>query len=119
MKIIGGEKVTSEETKPVAVTTVRIDRTTASMGSFDWKQEQKTDFTLVNTGNKPLIIHTINTSCGCTTVDFPKKPVRPGEEAVLHVSYKAEHEGYFNKTITVYCNVEFSPIKLKITGTGR
>ena len=37
---------------------------------------------------------------------------------VLNVIYKAEHPEYFDKTITVYCNVETSPIVLRITGNA-
>jgi hypothetical protein len=32
----------------------------------------------------------------------------------LEVTYKAEHPEHFNKTITVYCNIESSPLVLKI-----
>ena len=32
------------------------------------------------------------------------------------VSYKADHPEHFNKTITVYCNAESSPILLRIAG---
>ena len=32
----------------------------------------------------------------------------------LEVIYKAEHPEHFNKTITVYCNIESSPLVLKI-----
>ncbi|WP_310591258.1 DUF1573 domain-containing protein [Bacteroides stercoris] len=30
------------------------------------------------------------------------------------MTYKAEHPEHFNKTITVYCNIESSPLVLKI-----
>ena len=51
-------------------------------------------------------------------MDYSKELVQPGNETVLNVTYKAEHPEYFDKTITVYCNVETSPIVLRITGNA-
>ena len=106
-----------DESKAIR-TKVDIDKTSVSLGSFDWKKEQKATFVLKNTGGKPLVAEYVNTSCGCTSVDYSKEPVQPGKEMVLNVTYKAEHPEYFDKTITVYCNVETSPIVLRITGNA-
>lgn len=97
-------------------TKVYIKHTNISLGRFDWKQEQNVVFTLENTGKELLTIEDVNTSCGCTEVTYPKEPIRPGNSISLNVTYKAEHPGYFDKTITVNCNVEISPIVLRITG---
>ena len=106
-----------DESKVVR-TKVDVGKTSVALGSFDWEKEQKTTFVLKNTGNKPLVVEYVNTSCGCTSVDYSKEPVQPGKEMILNVTYKAEHPEYFDKTITVYCNVETSPIVLKITGNA-
>ena len=98
---------------------VGIGQMTVSLGSFDWKKEQKATFILKNTGNHPLVIEHVNTSCGCTTVDYPEEPVRPRDSISLQVTYKADHPEHFNKTIIVYCNAESSPLRLKISGTAK
>jgi len=36
----------------------------------------------------------------------------------LNVKYKAEHPEYLDKTIIVYCNVDSSPIRLRIWGNA-
>jgi len=118
LKIIQGEEVEQKDESKVIRTKVDIGKTSVSLGNFDWEKEQKTTFVLKNTGNKPLVVEYVNTSCGCTSVDYSKEPVQPGEEMVLNVIYKAEHPEYFDKTITVYCNVETSPIVLRITGNA-
>lgn len=69
-------------------------------------------------GNTPLVIQEVNTSCGCTSVSYSEKPIDVGHRLRLQVTYKAEHPGYFDKTITVYCNVTQSPIKLRINGNA-
>ena len=116
LKIIQGEKVAQEKETEVINTKVAIDKTSISLGRFDWQKEQKVTFTLKNTGNKPLVVQDINTSCGCTSVSYSKEPVQPGRELNLEVTYKAEHPEHFNKTLTVYCNTESSPLILKIMG---
>ena len=97
-------------------TKINLDKTSISLGRFDWQKEQKTTFTLKNAGDKPLVVQEVNTSCGCTSVSYSKEPVQPGRELNLEVTYKAEHPEHFNKTITVYCNTESSPLILKIMG---
>ena len=115
-KIIQGEKVERDKGTEVMKTKINIDKTSISLGRFDWQKEQKVTFTLKNTGNKPLVVQDINTSCGCTSVSYSKEPVQPGRELNLEVTYKAEHPEHFNKTLTVYCNTESSPLILKIMG---
>lgn len=100
-------------------TKVEIDKTAVSMGSFDWQEEQKATFTLKNIGDKPLAIQDVTTSCGCTTVSYPKEPVQPGRETTLEVVYKAEHPEHFDKTVTVYCNADNAPLTLKIGGDAK
>ena len=118
LKIIQGEKIGRKDISKKIQTEVSIDKTSFSFGKFDWKEEQKTTFTLKNVGNKPLFIQEVTTSCGCTTVTYSKEPVRPGKETIFEVGYKAEEPGYFNKTITVYCNAKISPLTLKISGSA-
>ena len=119
LKIIQGEKIGSINESNVLNTMVDIDKTAASLGDFAWQEERKATFILKNMGNKPLFISDVTTSCGCTSVDYSKEPVNPSESLRLHVIYKADHPGYFSKMITVYCNADASPIRLKISGNAK
>lgn len=117
MKIIMGDK--APKTKEEIKTRAEAEVTLIDLGKFDWKTEQKSIFKLKNTGTNPLIIVDIATSCGCISTAFSKEPVAPGKEAEVTVTYKADHPEHFNKTITVYCNTEDSPVAMKITGTAQ
>ncbi len=119
LKVLQGEEVEYKKNIKVIKTKVGIGQMAVSLGSFDWKKEQKATFILKNTGNHPLVIEHVNTSCGCTTVDYPEEPVRPRDSISLQVTYKADHPEHFNKTIIVYCNAESSPLRLKISGTAK
>ena len=97
-------------------TTVSLDTTTISLGKFPWQEEQQATFKLKNTGDELLVIHDVVTSCGCLQVDYSQEPVRPGKEAVLRLTYKADYAGYVSKTVQVYCNAEDSPVKFWVKG---
>ena len=118
LKIIQGKPLRDESEDKQVVTTVSLESTVLSMGDFAWQEEQQGTFRLKNTGEKPLVIQDVVTSCGCLTVDYPQEPVMPGKEAVIGVTYKADSPGYFNKAVTVYCNAENSPIKLRVSGNA-
>lgn len=115
LNIILGDKA-PKQSDPKNRTKITMNTPQTDLRKFNWKEEQTVHFTLNNVGEKPLIIDQVNTSCGCTTVDYSKEPVRPGNSLDIQVKYKADTPGYFNKTITVYCNAELSPVKFSITG---
>ena len=116
LKIIQGEISGQTKEAEAIMTEVAIDKTSISLGRFNWQKEQKATFSKKNTGNRPLAVQDVDTSCGCTSVSYSKEPVQPGGELKLGVTYTAEHPEHFNKTITVYCNMESSPLVLKIMG---
>lgn len=115
LNIIQGKSSIPNEREEIR-TEIFIKDKSLFLGKFDWQQEQKAVFTLTNTGINPLVVNHANTSCGCTTVHYSLKPVRPGDSLLLHVTYKADHPEHFAKTITVYCNAKPSPVILRITG---
>ena len=116
LKIIQGKPLQDDSKDKQVMTTVSLEATALSMSDFAWQEERQGTFRLKNTGEKPLVIQDIVTSCGCLTVDYSQEPVMPGKEAVLRMTYKADSPGYFNKVVTVYCNVEDSPIRLRVSG---
>ena len=115
--IIQGENVYSNNKN--RKTEVNMKNRNFPLGIFGWQQEKSAKFVLENTGDQPLVIDDVVTSCGCVTVDYLKEPVRPNDTISLFVTYKAEQPGHFDKTIKVYCNAESSPVLLKITGDAR
>lgn len=75
-------------------------------------------FEFTNTGSAPLIINRVNPTCGCTSSNYTKQPVQPGEKGFISAEYNpANRPGPFDKTIRVYSNsVENSNIVLRIKG---
>lgn len=75
-------------------------------------------FEFTNTGDAPLVINNVQSSCGCTVPSFPKEPIMPGKTGKIEVKYNM-NPGPIRKTITVECNavnVDEGRVALKIKG---
>jgi len=78
--------------------------------SFDFGEIQQGDkvehiFKFENTGNQPLIITNVQTTCGCTASEWPREPILPGESANLKVNFdSAGKYGIQHKIISVISN---------------
>jgi len=69
-------------------------------------------FKFKNVGNEPIIIKDVKPSCGCTTPDWPKKPIMPGESSEIRATYNSENRmGGFNKAIRIISNAK-TPTKI-------
>ena len=76
-------------------------------------------FEFTNTGDEPLIIKDVKSTCGCTVPDKPKEPIMPGKTGEIPVKYNM-NPGPINKTITVESNAVNKTngrVPLKIKGT--
>lgn len=81
-------------------------------------QGDKTEFAFVftNTGDEPLIIQEVRSSCGCTVPAWTKEPIMPGKSGQILVQYNSNIIGKFNKQITVLSNAKNGMISLRIMG---
>ncbi len=76
-----------------------------------------TVFEFTNTGDAPLIIQRVSASCGCTTPDWTKTPIEPGEKGTVSASYNPiGRPGAFSKDVYVYSNASNEMERLTITG---
>ena len=90
--------------------------TSIDFGEIVYKKPVTAEFIFKNPGLVPIVINDVKTSCGCTVADFPKQPVVSGQEGKILVTFDAETEGQFSKTITVYSNTDGSITQLFIRG---
>ena len=72
-----------------------------------------TMFRFVNEGDSPLIIKKIHKSCSCTTANYSRRPVLPGESGEIKIKYEPHkvEPGKFHRVIQIYTN-ESSKVKL-------
>ena len=75
-------------------------------------------FEFTNTGDAPLIISNVQSTCGCTVPSKPTDPILPGKTGKIDVKYNM-HTGPIRKTIMVESNavnVEGGKVAIKIVG---
>lgn len=73
-------------------------------------------FEFTNTGNAPLIISNVKSTCGCTVPKKPDGPIMPGETGEISVKYDTNRVNPIRKTITVTSNADTPSVALKIKG---
>ncbi|WP_338732940.1 DUF1573 domain-containing protein [Mangrovimonas cancribranchiae] len=73
-------------------------------------------FEFTNTGNAPLVISNVKSSCGCTVPEKPKGPILPGKTGEIKVKYDTNRVMPIRKTITVTSNADTPTVALKIKG---
>ena len=62
-------------------------------------------FKFKNTGNQPLVLSNVATTCGCTATDWPRDPIMPGKSGTIKAQFNSAGKLYQqNKVITVYSN---------------
>ena len=63
------------------------------------------DYIVKNIGNSDLLISSAKGSCGCTVPKWPKEPIRPGDEAVIKVTFDSKGKtGKQSKRVTLMTN---------------
>ncbi|MCX7547911.1 DUF1573 domain-containing protein [Xanthomarina sp. F1114] len=85
-------------------------------GTIDKGADGVRVFEFTNTGNAPLIISKVNSSCGCTVPKKPEGPILPGETGEIQVKYDTNRVMPIRKTITVISNADTPTVALKIKG---
>ena len=80
-------------------------------------------FTFTNISSEPLVIHNVISSCGCTTPEWTREPVRPGATGTIQATFSNDQGPYpFDKTLTVYVGVGRSsldrPVVLRLRGVS-
>lgn len=70
-------------------------------------------YRFTNTGTAPLVIISVsNGGCGCTSPEFPKKPIAPGETGVITIHFNpATFRGEVKRQVTVKTNAGRKKLK--------
>ena len=128
------DKIAQLETNNTAVTPVNAQATQtadpATLGQFEFP-EMEYDFgninegqvvehlfKFTNNGQAPLVISNITASCGCTSPDWSKAPVKPGEEGFVKVVFNSSSKsGAQAPTVSIQANTNPTVTRLRLKGT--
>jgi len=95
---------------------IEFKDTTIDYGTIEKGADGVRTFEFTNTGEAPLIISKVSSSCGCTVPKKPKGPIMPGDTGEIQVKYDTKRVMPIRKTITVISNAKTPTVALKIKG---
>ncbi|GAB1856728.1 DUF1573 domain-containing protein [Flavobacteriaceae bacterium MHTCC 0001] len=98
------------------VAKIEFKETTIDYGTIEKGADGVRTFEFTNTGDAPLIISNVKSSCGCTIPSKPKDPIMPGKTGEIKVKYDTNRVNPIRKTVTVTSNAETPIVALKIKG---
>ena len=64
----------------------------ADFGSVEPRSIVSRDIRIVNNTNEPIVLLDYETTCRCTTLEFDRKPIAVGEEAVAVLTFDSRGE---------------------------
>ncbi len=98
------------------VAKIEFKSDTIDYGTIEKGSDGVRVFKFTNTGDAPLIISKVSSSCGCTVPKKPKGPILPGKTGEIQVKYDTNRVNPIRKTITVISNADTPTVALKIKG---
>ena len=102
----------------IAQPQIVFDNTTHDFGSFEEEIGPVThEFKFFNTGNEPLLITNVRTTCGCTASEYTREPIAPNDSGSVKVTYNPKgRPGRFSKPVYVTTNASEGRETLHIKG---
>lgn len=95
---------------------LEFDKKEHDFGEIEAKTPVETTFKYTNTGEAPLVITNIKSSCGCTVPEnWSREPLLPGDSGEFSVKFNGSGANKISKTITVTANTEAGSETVKIT----
>lgn len=95
---------------------LEFDKKEHDFGEIEAKTKVETTFKYTNTGDAPLVITDIKSSCGCTVPqDWSREPLLPGDKGEFTVKFNGSGSNKVSKTITVTANTEKGSEIVKIS----
>ena len=85
------------------------------MGKVKKGEVVTADYEFKNEGDQPLIITNFEVECSCTTVDFPKQPIAPGQTNKLTVKFdtKSAYDRQDRKVVIVSNSKNSASVRIK------
>ncbi len=95
---------------------LKFDTLHHAFGELKSGEEVACRFGFTNTGTAPLLIRDVKAGCGCTNVQYPQKPVKPGESGSVEITFNTRGKnGHQHQNAVVLSNAEEPSIVLSIT----
>lgn len=92
-----------------------FEKTTHNFGTLGEGTRAVCVFKFTNQGNEDLVLSGVETSCGCTMVDWSHEPIPPGGKGEISIFMKTDEDfGHRTETVTVLSNARQAKVVLTI-----
>jgi len=99
------EKSEKKEEKQAPGPAITFEEVSHDFGDIHQGDVVEWTFKFANTGDEPLILSNVATTCGCTVPQWPRDPIAKGEKSEITVKFNSAGKmGMQNKVITIYSN---------------
>jgi hypothetical protein len=96
---------------------MNFDKSSYDFGKITRGDKVTYNFKFTNTGKSPLIITNAVASCGCTTPNWPKTPVTPGQSGQVTVVFNSTGKvGLQDKMVTITANTNPAQTVVHLVG---
>lgn len=101
---------------PASAQKITTKHEVVDCGQVVFRKPVTAEFVMKNEGHKPLVINNVLKSCGCTSVEYPKKSIAAGETFTVKAVYDSKQMGTFMKQICLYSNASDEPFIVMMRG---
>lgn len=110
------EKPTEETNNtPLQETKIEFKQSLFNFGDISAGEIVTHSFYFKNIGEHNFVIKNIETTCGCTVVNYDKAPVKPGGEGRIEIEFNSSGRyGKQYKEISIFANIPGKVVTLKI-----
>ena len=95
---------------------IEFEKSYVDFGTLKVGDVKVVTITFKNIGKKPLILDDMISSCDCTTVEWSKEPIMPGQKGTIKARYSAKNVGLISKRLTVLSNANTDRVILQLKG---
>ena len=110
------EQAAVRDNTPSKFPVMTFDKKVHDFGTIDDGTPVETIFSYTNTGDAPLVVSEIKSTCGCTEPqDWSRAPLLPGESSKFTVKFNGKGANKTSKTVTIKANTKSGNESVRIS----
>ncbi|MDA0326862.1 MAG: DUF1573 domain-containing protein [Bacteroidetes bacterium] len=109
-------KAAERDAQTIVYPSVTFDKVAHDFGEIQNGTPVETMFTYTNSGQSPLVVSDIKSTCGCTVPQgWSREPLAPGASSQFTVKFNGKGANKVSKTITLTTNTESGREQVRIS----
>ena len=109
-------KAAERDAQTIVYPSVTFDKVAHDFGEIQNGTPVETMFTYTNSGQSPLVVTDIKSTCGCTVPQgWSREPLAPGASSQFTVKFNGKGANKVSKTITLTTNTESGREQVRIS----